>query len=92
MTTVAPDFPDLHEVARQRLQKQQDFRGHLLVYVLCNALLWTIWALTGSDFAWPAIPAAAWGIGLVMHAWDAYWRHEITEEEVEAEARRLRHG
>jgi hypothetical protein len=74
--------------AVQRLKKRRDFRAHLLVYVLVNGFLVVIWAITGSGFFWPVFPIAAWGIGLVLNAWDVYWRHEITEQDIEHEMER----
>jgi hypothetical protein len=31
---------------------------------------------------------AAWGIGLVLSAWDVYWRREITEQDIRREIQR----
>ena len=81
--------PKLRAQARERLKKQQDLRAHLLVYILVNGLLWTIWAATGTGFPWPAIVMAGWGVGVVMNAWDAYWRRPITDAAIEREAERL---
>src|SRR5689334_18553168 len=81
--------PKLRAQARERLKKQQDLRAHLLVYILVIAVLWTIWTATGTGFPWPAIVMAGWGVGLVMNAWDAYWRRPITDAAVEREAERL---
>ena len=73
----------------QRLKKQRDFHAHLLVYLLVNGFVVVIWALTGSaGFFWPVFLIAAWGIGLVMNAWDVYWRREITEQDVQHEMER----
>ena len=75
--------------ALTQLKKRHDFRGHLLVYLLVNGFLVTIWAITdGHGFFWPAFVIAAWGIGLVMNAWDVYWRPEITEHDIEREMER----
>jgi hypothetical protein len=75
--------------AMTQLKKQRDFRSHLLVYVLVNAFLVTIWAVTDvHGFFWPVFVIAGWGIGLVMNAWDVYWRHEITEEDIQREMER----
>jgi fatty acid desaturase len=75
--------------AVERLKKRRDFRGHLLVYVLVNAFLVGIWAVTGlHGFFWPVFPMAGWGIGVVMNAWDVYWRPEITEEDIQNEIER----
>jgi hypothetical protein len=90
---------DTHEQAPrdkavQRLKKRRDFHGHLLVYVLINAFLVVIWAFTGPHgFFWPMFPIVGWGIGVVMNAWDVYWRSEITEQDIQHEIEREhRHG
>jgi len=75
--------------AVQRLKKRRDFHAHLLVYVLVNGFIVLIWALTGAaGFFWPLFFIAAWGIGLVMNAWDVYWRREITEQDIQHEMER----
>jgi 2TM domain-containing protein len=75
--------------ALAQLKKRRDFHGHLLVYLLVNGFLVTIWAITGvHGFFWPVFVIAAWGIGLVMNAWDVYWRPEITEQDIQREMER----
>ena len=69
-----------------RLKKRRDFRGHLLVYLLVNTFLVVIWAVTdGHGFFWPVFPIVGWGIGVVMNAWDVYWRPRITEQDIQRE-------
>jgi hypothetical protein len=96
MVAVAIDTRDqaLRDKAVQRLKKRRDFHAHLLMYVLVNGFVVLIWALTGSaGFFWPVFLIAAWGIGLVMNAWDVYWRREITEQDIQHEIERAdRHG
>ena len=73
------------------LKKRRDFFRHLLVYLLVNAFIVMIWAVTsGHGFFWPIFPIAGWGIGVVMNAWDVFWRHEITDEDVQREMERER--
>jgi hypothetical protein len=80
----------LRDKAVKQLKKKRDFRGHLLVYVLVNAFLVVIWVLTGPHgFFWPVFFIAAWGIGVIMNAWDVYGRQEITEEDIHREIDRL---
>ncbi len=75
--------------AVQQLKKRRDFRGHVLIYVLVNAFLVVIWAITNlHGFFWPVFIIGIWGIGLVMNAWDVYWRKEITEEDIQHEVER----
>jgi 2TM domain-containing protein len=84
--------PGLRETAIDRLKKRQDFHAHLLIYVLFNAVLWGIWALTNpGGFPWAAIPSAIWGIGVIMNAWDVYGRRPFSEAEIQHEIERLRH-
>jgi 2TM domain-containing protein len=78
-----------HDQAVTQLKKRRDFHAHLLVYVLVNAFLVVIWAVTGMHgFFWPIFPIAGWGIGVVMNAWDVYWRHPITEADIKREIER----
>jgi len=75
--------------AVQRIKRRRDFHAHFLVYVLVNGFVVLIWAITGADgFFWPVFPIAAWGIGLVMNAWDVDWRREITEQDIKHELER----
>ena len=90
--SVPPDREaELRDRAVQRLKKRRDFTGHVLVYLLVNAFLVVIWAVTSSDeFFWPVFPILGWGIGLAMHAWETYRREEFSEARVQREIDRLR--
>jgi len=45
-----------------------------------------IWAVTDDNgFFWPVFPIVGWGIGVVMNAWDVYWRPDITEADIQHE-------
>jgi hypothetical protein len=80
------------EQALERLKKRRDFQGHLVAYVVINAALWAIWAVTGAGYPWPAWVTGAWGIGVLLNAWDVYMRAPITEADVRLEIERMRHG
>jgi hypothetical protein len=72
--------------AMEQLKKRRDFRGHVLIYVLVNSFLVAIWAIADPHaFFWPVFPIGIWGIGVVMNAWDVYWRREITEQDIQRE-------
>lgn len=81
---------DLRGRALAQLKKKSDFRIHLLIYVLVNAMLILIWAMTGATFFWPAFVLAGWGIGVVANGVDAYVVHEPTEQQIAEEIERLR--
>jgi hypothetical protein len=76
------------EQALVRLNKRRDFKGHLVAYVVINAALWALWAATGTGYAWPAWVTGLWAIGLVLNAWDVYFRAPITEADVQREIER----
>jgi predicted membrane channel-forming protein YqfA (hemolysin III family) len=85
-----PPDDELRSRAITILKKRRDFRAHLLIYVLVNGALVTVWAVTNPDvFFWPVFPLVFWGIGVVMNAWDAYFANDFSEEKIEREMRRL---
>jgi hypothetical protein len=82
----------LREQALQRVKKRRDFWPHLLVYVMVNTLTVVIWVMTDpGGFFWPIFLIAGWGIGVVMHAWDAFVRTEITPDDIDREIERMQH-
>lgn len=78
------------ELARKRVQTRRDFASHFVAYVVINAFLVGVWAVTGASYFWPAWVLGGWGAGLVLHAWDAFGRREITEADIDTEMRRRR--
>jgi hypothetical protein len=81
---------ELRKLAVSRLKKKRDFRTHVVIYVIVNAMLVGIWAATGAGLFWPIFPILGWGIGIGANAWDVYGRKPITEDEVQRETERLR--
>ncbi|MBO3752226.1 2TM domain-containing protein [Streptosporangiaceae bacterium NEAU-GS5] len=74
------------EEARKHIEERRGFAPHLIVYLAFNTSLVLIWAYTTKPgFFWPGIIIAAWGIGVLMHAWSAFFRKPITEEDVDRE-------
>jgi hypothetical protein len=84
----------LRDQALLRLKKRRDFKAHMFVYVIVNAVVWSIWTVIGlssshSWWPWPVFVTLGWGIGLVLNAWDVYVRKPITEDELQREIERL---
>jgi hypothetical protein len=75
-------------LARKRIEKRRNLQGGLVAYVVVNAALVGIWAVTGGGYFWPGWVLAMWGVGMVLGFWD-YVRRPISEADVEAELRRL---
>ena len=82
-TTTSP-----REEARKRVQAKRDFTSHIAAYVVINAFLIGMWGFTGAGYFWPAWVLGGWGIGLVLHAWDVFFRRPVTEADVDAEMQR----
>lgn len=77
------------ELARRRIQKRRGLQTNLVAFVVVNAFLVGVWALTGGGYFWPGWVIGAWAIGVVMATWD-YYRGQITEADIDAELRRRR--
>ena len=75
----------LREAALARLEAKREFRTHIAVYVVVNAMLVAIWALSGQGYFWPVWPMLGWGIGLVLHGWKVFYEKPISEEEIRRE-------
>jgi fatty acid desaturase len=74
-----------YERARARLTRKRKFRGDVVAYVVINAFLVGIWAVTGSGSFWPGWVLAGWGVLLVLDGWDAYFRYDVTEADIQRE-------
>lgn len=80
----------LREQAIRHLKKRRDFKGHVLVYLLVNAFLVVIWAMTSDGgLFWPIFPIVGWGIGVVANAYDVYVADDISEEQIQREMQHL---
>jgi 2TM domain len=82
--------PTERELAKARIQKRRDLAFHAVCFVVVNAALWIVWAVTGAGYPWPAWVTGGWAIGLLLNAWDVYGRRPITEADVRREMDRLR--
>lgn len=76
------------ETAVRRLKARREFRNHVAIYLIVNALLVVIWAATGAGYFWPIWPMAGWGIGVAFNAWAVYFERPITEDEIRREMER----
>ena len=86
---IADDPKERRTQAVRRVKDKRAFRDHLVVYIIVNAALVGIWALSGAGYFWPIWAIGGWGIGLATHAWHTYGQKPISEDEIQAEMRRL---
>jgi len=81
---------DLRKQAIKRVNKRRDLGAHIVTYCVINAMLVGIWAITGAGYFWPAWVILGWGVGLALNVWDVFFRHPITDADIEREVNRMR--
>ena len=74
--------------ARKRLEKKRSLQGGLVAYIVINAFLIGIWAVTGAGYFWPGWVLAGWGVALILGFWD-YSCRPITDADIDEEVRRM---
>lgn len=76
---------ELEDAKRRWIKSQRnEFRGHLVSYVIVNGALSVMSLITGSFWAiWPIL---GWGIGLAFHAAETFM---VDDEKIEKGARQL---
>ncbi|MEZ5233604.1 MAG: 2TM domain-containing protein [Acidimicrobiia bacterium] len=84
------DLDQRHADALKRLKAKRDFRNHLAAYVIVNAMLLAVWALSGGGYFWPGWILAGWGIGVAFNAYGVYLERPITEADIQREMDRSR--
>lgn len=81
---------ELRAAARKRVEDRRGFIPHVIIYVLVNTALIVLWATAAQrGFFWPGFVLGFWGIGLIMHAWSAFFSRPVTEGDVEREMARM---
>jgi len=60
---------ELRKIARKRAKAKTGFYTHLIVYIIVNILLVSIWYFTSdsSELPWFVFPLVGWGVALVIH-------------------------
>jgi uncharacterized ion transporter superfamily protein YfcC len=84
---MAEDDPQ-RQAAIGRLQAKRAFQANLVSFLVINAMLVVIWALSGGGYFWPIWVMAFWGLGVAMHGWNVYGRGGITEDAIQREMRK----
>jgi len=81
---------DERDAVRKQLIARKAFKTHLVTYVVVNAFLIMIWAVTGAGYFWPMWILGGWGIGLALNAWTTYGHLGVTDADIDAELQRRR--
>lgn len=92
----APLTPE--EQIRRRIEKRHkelnEFRTHVVIYLMINLLLYFIWLVSGAGFPWPLFVTFGWGIGVVANYLEYNHKYgraaEKREREIQRELERAR--
>ena len=77
---------DQRQMAIRRIRAKRAFWVHLSVYILVNAFLMVVWAVSSADYFWPVWPILGWGIGVGAHAVSVFLAPmDISEERIDRE-------
>jgi hypothetical protein len=74
-----------YEQARTRALRKRKFRGDVVGYIVINAFIIGIWAVSGFGYFWPGWVLAGWGVLLILDGYDAFYRHDVTEGDIQRE-------
>jgi len=58
---------EIYEEASRRIKAKKGFYGSLATYIVVNAVLVIIWALSGQGYMWFLWPLGIWGIFVLGH-------------------------
>ena len=58
---------EIYEEASKRVKAKKKFFGDLATYVVVNAVLVVIWALSGQGYMWFLWPLGIWGVFVLGH-------------------------
>jgi fatty acid desaturase len=74
--------------ARRQAERRRKLGADVVAYVVINAFLVGVWAVTGAGYFWPGWVLAGWGVLLVLTVFDVLVRRPVTDKDVDAELRR----
>lgn len=83
-----------NDTARQeavaRLSAKRALTAAFVSYLIANAVVWTVWALTGPNtgMPWPLWITGFGALGLVGQAWHTFGDRPIRESDIEREMQR----
>ena len=58
---------EIRRLAQRRVAAKKGFFSNLASYIVINAMLVVIWAVSGGGYLWFLWVVGFWGIGLIFH-------------------------
>jgi|GEM_PF-536762 len=90
------DTDALRKKAKQRVMMRRSLAWHAVMYVLVNAFLMGVYAVTTpGGYFWPVWSILGWGLGVLCHGasvWFTLRSPGGTQDEIEREYQRLLRG
>lgn len=82
----------LRQIARERARAKTGFYIHLIIYVIVNVMLFSIWytSLGPSGFPWFIFPLIGWGIAVIVHAVGTFYGKSLEDRMTERELAKLK--
>lgn len=79
-----PVNEELREKAEKRVTEKISLLSHLGAYVIVNAFLIVVWALSGAGYPWFLWVMLGWGIGLAFHTFNYFAgkRSDVVKEKM----------
>lgn len=71
--------------AAKRIKNRRDFAMHLGAFLIVNAMMIGIWALSGRGSFWPGWLMLFWAVGVAFHGWWALFGQPVTDQDIRKE-------
>lgn len=74
--------------ARKRIERRWKLQGDILAYIVINAFLIVVWAVTGRGYFWPGWVLCGWAVFLFLDVL-SFVHGPITQADIDAELGRM---
>jgi fatty acid desaturase len=78
------------EIARKRVEAKRKVRSDVVAYVIVNAFLIAVWAISGGGYFWPGWVLGGWAVFLLTDAYRVFVSAPITDADIDKEMRQRR--
>ena len=88
-----PSEEQIYEEARQKVRERKRFYRDLTTYLIVNAVLVVVWALSGRGYPWFLWPLGIWGAFVLGHFLRIFvFGNGSDQQEIEKEVEKIKKG
>jgi len=88
-----PSEEQIYEEARQKVRERKRFYRDLTTYLIVNAVLVVVWALSGRGYMWFLWPLGIWGAFVLGHFLRIFvFGNGSDQQEIEKEVEKIKKG